>query len=145
MPGSLAKTLSSYKKRYGEGFYQRAMEAIRCRDSQAWLACCTMVGAAAESILLAVAINKSGNEDAVLATYSRASGRSAILKEIVGKSSEYIRNNLNTFSEIISNWRNEAAHGKETVLDTANADELLRQLLLMCQWVDKYWETLTTK
>ena len=29
------------------------------------------------------------------------------------------------------------AHGRATALGTANADEALRQLLHMCQWVDR--------
>jgi hypothetical protein len=40
-----------------------------------YLACCAMAGAAAESILLAVAIAKTGDEDKMLKTYRAAGGR----------------------------------------------------------------------
>lgn len=56
-PGSLAATFAEYQ-RYGEGFHQRVQEAVKCRNAEAWLACCAMVGAAAESVLLALAIAK---------------------------------------------------------------------------------------
>jgi hypothetical protein len=141
-PGSLAATLAGYRNRYGEGFHQRALEAIKCRNTEAWLACCTMVGAAAESILLALAIAKSGNEAAVLATYRRAHGRQQVLNLIVGQAPGPRRDTITTFAAIVSLWRDEAAHGKASPLSTANADEALRQLLHMCQWVDREWEQL---
>jgi hypothetical protein len=65
-PGSLAVTLSGYRGRYGDGFHQRSQEAIKCRNAEAWLGCCAMTGAAAESVLLALAIAKAGNEEDVL-------------------------------------------------------------------------------
>ncbi len=141
-PGSLAAALAQYAPRFGEGYVQRAQEAIKCRNAQAWLACCVMVGAAAESILLALAIAKSGNEAAVLATYRRAHGRQQVLNLIVGQAPGPRRNTLTTFAAIVSLWRDEAAHGTASPLSTANADEALRQLLHMCQWVDREWEQL---
>jgi hypothetical protein len=68
-PGSLAAALTSYRQRFGDGFHQRALEAIKCRNMEAWLACCAMTGAAAESVLLALAIAKVGDEDQVLGAY----------------------------------------------------------------------------
>jgi len=141
-PGSLAATLAGYRNRYGEGFHQRALEAIKCRNTEAWLACCTMVGAAAESVLLALAIAKSGSEEEVLGVYRQARGRQKVLNLIVGQANAPTRNTLTTFSAIISMWRDEAAHGRASPLSTANADEALRQLLHMCQWVDREWEQL---
>lgn len=142
-PGSLAATLAGYKDRFGEGFHQRALEAIKCRNSEAWLACCTMVGAAAESVLLAIAIAKLGSEEKVLKSYAQARGRSAVLNMIVGQANAPTRNKLTTFTSIISLWRDEAAHGQASPLGTANADEALRQLLHMSQWVDREWDNLT--
>jgi hypothetical protein len=56
---------------------------------------------------------------------------------------QYRRDRLTTHTNIISLWRDEAAHGKATPLSTANADEALLQLLHMSQWVDKEWANLT--
>jgi hypothetical protein len=142
-PGSLAATLAGYRNRFGEGFRQRATEAVRCRNAEAWLACCAMTGAAAESVLLATAIAKVGDEEEVLATYRRANGRQAVLNMVVGQANEHRRATLSTFTGIVSLWRDEAAHGQPSPLSTANADEALRQLLHMCQWVDREWANLT--
>jgi hypothetical protein len=142
-PGSLAATLAAYRDRFGEGFHQRALEAIKCRNAEAWLGCCAMVGAAAESVLLAIAIAKVGNEDEVLAVYRQARGRQKVLNLIVGQANPQRRDTLTTFSAIISLWRDDAAHGQASPLGTANADEALRQLLHMCQWVDREWDQLT--
>ena len=142
-PGSLAATFAEYRPRYGEGFHQRAQEAIKCRNAEAWLACCAMAGAAAESVLLALAIDKVGNEKDVLGKYRRAGGRQKVLNIIVGKANANTRNSLTAFSGIISFWRDEAAHGRASPISTANADAALRQLLHMCQWVDREWAALT--
>jgi hypothetical protein len=143
-PGSLSAALTAYRQRFGDGFYQRAQEAIRCRNAEAWLACCAMIGAAAESLLLALAIAKTRNEEHVLKTYRQSNGRQRVLNLIVGQAPAPRRDTLTTFSSIISMWRDEAAHGQATPLGTANADEALRQLLHMCQWADREWGNLTT-
>lgn len=142
-PGSLAATFNGYQPFFGDGFHQRAMEAIKCRNAQAWLACCAMVGAAAESVLLAIAITKVGDEERVRKTYSGNRGRQLVLNMIVGQADAQRRNSLTTFAGIVSLWRDDAAHGRASPIDTSNADEALRQLLHMCQWVAREWDNLT--
>lgn len=117
-PGSLARALTGYQARFGDGFHQRALEAIKCRNAEAWLACCAMTGAAAESVLLALASAKVGNEEEVLKTYRQAGGRQKVLNLLVGKANASRRDTLTTFSAIISMWRDEAAHGTATPLST---------------------------
>ena len=46
-----------------------------CYTAGAYQACCAMVGAATESALLRVAIEKDGDEEAVIREYRSASGR----------------------------------------------------------------------
>jgi hypothetical protein len=138
-PGSLARTLAGFEHRFGDGFAQRSAEAIRCRNAEAWLGCCSMAGAAAESILLALAIAKTDDEALVVSTYGQSGGRRKVLNLIVGQLDQHRRVTLTTFTNIISLWRDEAAHGRATPLDTANADEALRQLLHMSQWVNREW------
>lgn len=142
-PGSLSATFQQYQNRFGTGFLQRAQEAIKCRNAEAWLACCAMVGAAAESVLLALAIAKMGSEEQALALYKRANGRQLLLNSIVGQANAPRRVMLTTFAGIVSLWRDEAAHGQMSPIANANADEALRQLLHMCQWVDREWTNLT--
>jgi len=142
-PGSLSATFQQYQHRFGSGFLQRAQEAIKCRNAEAWLGCCAMVGAAAESILLALAVAKIGDEAQALAVYKRANGRQLLLNAIVGQAMAQRRATLITFAGIVSLWRDEAAHGQASPIANANADEALRQLLHMCQWVDREWDNLT--
>jgi hypothetical protein len=73
-PGSLARTFAGFEQRFGDGFAQRSAEAIRCRNAEAWLGCCSMAGAAAESILLALAIAKTNDESLVVRTYGQSGG-----------------------------------------------------------------------
>ena len=141
--GSLSTVLASYKNRYGDGFYQRSQEAIRCRQSEAWLACCAMVGAASESVLLALAITAKKDEVYVLSEYLSKSGRSKIVNMLVGKKPKYQSETLSTFMGLLSYWRDDAAHGQFSEIGVANADEALRQLLHLCQWADKNWASLT--
>jgi hypothetical protein len=141
-PGSLAATFASFEQRFGDGFMQRSAEAIRCRNAEAWLGCCAMAGAAAESILLALAIAKTNDEALVVRTYGQTGGRRKVLNMIVGQLDQHRRDTLTTFTNIISLWRDEASHGQATPLSTANADETLRQLLHMCQWVNREWGNL---
>jgi hypothetical protein len=55
--------LQPFIGRFGDGFAQRAAEASRCHRTTNYLACCVMAGAAAESILLAVAIAKMAGDE----------------------------------------------------------------------------------
>ena len=61
-PERFAQMLEPYKKTFGPGYHERAQQAIRCYGAHAYLACCSMCGAAAESILLATAIKKTNDE-----------------------------------------------------------------------------------
>ena len=143
-PGALSATFAGFRGQFGDGFHQRSQEAIKCRDVTAWLACCAMVGAAAESVLLAVAIARAQNEGAVLSAYRSAGGRKKVVDMIVGQANAQTQTTLRDFTGIISYWRDEAAHGMASELNAANADEALRQLLHMCQWASANWQQLMT-
>ncbi|MGV1793810.1 hypothetical protein [Rhizobium sp. A37_96] len=143
-PGALAAAFSSYTMTFGEAFSQRSQEAVKCRNANAWLGCCAMAGAAAEAIMLAVAFAKTKDEDKVRKDYNGAGGRQKILNLIIGPLLDWQKTSFKSYTGIIAHWRDEAAHGAPTALSTANADEALRQLLHMCQWVKKYWDDLTT-
>jgi hypothetical protein len=84
-PSRFSDVLQPFISRFGEGFAQRAAEASRCYQTTNYLACCVMAGAAAESILLAVAIAKmAGNEGKVLNEYRIAQGRKKITDRTTG-------------------------------------------------------------
>jgi hypothetical protein len=79
-PSRMSEIFGSFSETYGTGFSQRATEAIRCHRTSNYLASCVMAGAAAESILLAVAIAKAKDEEKVLKTYEKSGGRLAVTR-----------------------------------------------------------------
>jgi len=89
-PDRLSQMFDKLSPRFGPGFLPRATEAVRCHRFGAYLGCCAMSGAAAESILLAVAIAKSGDERTTLATYQTAKGRRRVIESIVGQAGQAI-------------------------------------------------------
>lgn len=142
-PESFAKLLAPYTTRFGIGFKQRSQEAIRCYGSHAYLACCTMCGAAAESVLLAVAVAKTGDEAHVLKMYCAAQGRSRVEKLVVGQAPEPIRRNIEGLSSLLKYWRDVTAHGMAAEVEDIEAYTSLALLLRYSQYVHESWNDLT--
>lgn len=127
----------------GAGFEQRAGEAHACYMAGQFLASCVMSGAAAESILLAVAIAKSGSEADVLKLYGGARGRSEVRKLVVGPSPTGVFKSFYAATSLIDPWRDEAAHGRASSIDETEAHESLLQLLHFAKLAEKHWSALT--
>lgn len=142
-PGRFATMLKPFHTRYGSGFYERGQEAIRCYGAHAYLACCAMCGAAAESILLAVAIAKT-DEASVLKTYRSAQGRSRIENLIFGKARKQLQTEFRGFSSLLKYWRDEAAHGKTSGITDNEAYTSLALLLRFAIYTDECWDELTS-
>src|SRR3989344_7199343 len=62
-PNAFGKLIDKYGTRFGTGFLERAQEANKCYRASAYNACTAMCGAAAESIILNLAIAKDGDEE----------------------------------------------------------------------------------
>jgi hypothetical protein len=135
--------LKTYRKKYGPGFYERAQEAIRCYGAHAYLACCAMCGASAESIILATAIAKD-NEENILKIYSTASGRSRIENLLVGKARKQIQNEYKGYTSLLKYWRDEAAHGQFSGIKDNEAYTSLALLLRLATFVNDNWIELTS-
>ncbi len=142
-PDRLTAVLIEHAPRFGKGFQQRAAEAVGCYTTNNYLACCAMSGAAAESILLATAIEKSGDEAKVLIEYRSASGRKKVIALIIGSVSKGIAEQFETGCGILSYWRDEASHGSESNIGEIEAHEALSRLLRLCQFTSANWEALT--
>jgi hypothetical protein len=110
-PSRLGTTLASFAGKFGDGYAQRAGEAVKTYRNQNWLAACVMAGAAAESILLAVAIAKVGDERKVLATYNGAGGRTKTTKLVAQGVKPSIQQTFETALGVLHYWRDDAAHG----------------------------------
>jgi hypothetical protein len=143
-PSRFSEVLQPFIDRFGEGFAQRAAEASRCYRTTNYLACCVMAGAAAESILLAVAIEKvGGHEGTVLAEYRGAHGRKKIIDRITGGLRQGLAEQFVTVGGILSFWRDEAAHGMRTTITEGEAQASLAQLLRFAQMTSDNWVALT--
>lgn len=142
-PQRFAQMLAPLVKRFGPGFYERAQEAVRCYGAHAYLACCAMCGAAAESILLAASIAKRGEEH-VLKTYASAAGRSRVQKDLLAHVTEVLRQEFSNLSILLSYWRDEAAHGRKSGIADNEAFTSLALLLRLAKFVDENWKALVS-
>lgn len=141
----LAQIMAGFRTRLGDGYYQRAQEATRCHFAAAYLASCAMSGAAAESILLKLAITKSGDEQKVLKAYRAANGRSRVENMVVGKLKEPLASRLRSLMDLLKYWRDEAAHGSMSEISEYEAYEAMARLLRLAHLAVDHWDDLTTK
>jgi hypothetical protein len=102
-----------------------------------------MCGAAAESILLSVAIAKSGDEAAVMAKYLSGSGRQKVTEGIIGQAKQAIAGPFRSATSLLSYWRDEAAHGSASNISEIAAHEAIARLLRFAQFASDNWSELT--
>jgi hypothetical protein len=142
-PERFAQLLKPFGSRFGEGFHERAQQAVRCYGAHAYLACCAMCGAAAESILLATAIAKERNEDSVMKIYAAANGRIKLENIIIGKATDHIKREFKGLTELLKYWRDEASHGKASNISDNEAYTSIAMLLRYAMFINNTWDSLT--
>ncbi len=142
-PGRFGEVMRPYSTRFGAGFLQRSVEASGCYQTGNYLACCAMTGAAAESLLLAIAIAKVGDEAKVLNEYRGASGRKNITNRVTHGVSGGLSQQFLTAISILSFWRDETTHGTRTSIGEVEAFMSLGQLLRLAQLASDNWQALT--
>jgi hypothetical protein len=103
-----------------------------------------MAGAAAESILLAMATAKAGNEDAVLRTYSGRDGRRATINLIAGpQAPRQLSQPLSAGMALLSYWRDSTGHTQAAPVSAPETEQALRELLSLAQFAARHWDELT--
>lgn len=142
-PDAFGKLLDPLKGRFGSGFHERAQQAVICLYAHADLACCAMCGAAAESILLAVAIAKTGDEAKILQTYQSKDGLRDIENIVLGQADDRIKREFMELTALIGYWRNEAADDLVTDISSSQARTSIATLLRHAMFVDSNWDDLT--
>src|SRR6266851_1725423 len=143
-PTRLGHLFGSLSTHLGRGFLQRANEAARCHAFGCYLGCCAMCGAAAESILLAVAVAKSGDEASTLRIYHTAQGRRKVTEGIIAQAREGIAGPFRSATGLLSYWRDEAAHGLASEISEIEAHEAIGRLLRFAQFAHENWAELTS-
>jgi len=139
----LSRLFDTLSKRLGRGFQQRATEAATCHALGCYLACCAMCGAAAESIVLAVAIAKNGDEDAVLKAYFAAQGRKRTIDAVTHGAHASIAEPFRAATSLLSYWRDESAHGRASDISEIEAHTALGRLVRFAQFASDNWSELT--
>lgn len=142
-PDTLSRAFSRFRTRFGEGFYQRSQEAIKCRNADAWLAACAMVGAAAESILFATAIAKTRDEGRVTRAYISSRSPKRLPDIVVAKAPARLARPFRAGMGLISYWRDIDGHGQMAPVSALEADQAIRRLLTLSQFCYENWDELT--
>lgn len=142
-PERFAQMLEPFRKRFGEGFHQRSQQAIRCYGAHAYLACCAMCGAAAESILLSAAISKTKDQNDVILKYRTTHGRKKVEDILIGQANQNIKEEFKGFNSLLKYWRDESSHGQVTNISENEAYTAIAMLLRFSLFVENNWKTLT--
>jgi hypothetical protein len=120
-------------------------EAALCHSFGANLAACAMCGAAAESIVLAIAIAKTGDEGAALKTYLAHQGRKRTIDSIIHGARAGIADAFKAATDLLSYWRDEAAHGTASEISEIEAHTALARLVRFAQFACDNWTALTDR
>lgn len=141
--GRFSQLLAGHSQRFGDGYHVRSQEAISCYRAHTYLACCVMCGAASESMLLALAIAKTGDEERVLRDYGTTTGRTKIEKLLLSQQNSYVYQELPNYTSLLKYWRDDAAHGAITDISEGEAFTSLVLLLRFAQFADDRWDEIT--
>jgi hypothetical protein len=141
-PERFGEILAKYKSKFGAGFHERAQQAIRCYGAHAYLACCVMCGASAESIILSAAIAKEKNETEVLKKYRSANGRHTVENILIGKARKQLQDDYRAYSTLLKYWRDEASHGRASNIEDNEAYTSLALLLRLSMFINDNWDEL---
>jgi hypothetical protein len=102
-----------------------------------------MCGAAAESITLALAIAKRGNEADILKEYGSSGGRGKIERYLLANQDAHITKNLPNYTSLLNEWRDVAAHGDVPSVGEEEAFTALMLLLRFARFAEERWSNIT--
>jgi hypothetical protein len=138
--GRFAGFLASHASRFRPSYHLRSQEALACYRAGLYLSCCTMCGAAAEAIILSLAIAKVGDERGVLRDYQSSGGLGRIRRQLAAQQNSRVHEAIDQFSELLKYWRDEAAHAGEMRIDEEHAFLALLLLLRLARFADERWD-----
>jgi len=103
-----------------------------------------MCGAAAESIILALAVAKTNDSDGILATYQSSNGRSRVLSRITGQLTDPLRDGVKLGFDLLKYWRDAAAHGHAVGITEMEAYLAMFTLFRFAIFATDNWVELVT-
>ena len=141
--GAMTDMLLSAGKNFGDAYKVRTQDAVLSYHGQAYFACCAMVGAAAEAVLLTAAVKKLGQAEAEK-LYFNSRGRSQLQKSLLGQQTDSFRAQFDRHTSLIDYWRDRSAHGHQTGIKEGEAYMALSGLLRFAHFASDNWNELTT-
>lgn len=141
-PGRMAQALQEFGSRFGEGYTQRATEAVRTHRSANYLSACVMAGAAAESILLSLATAKMGDSAKVLVEYNTTGGRRRVIKRMGTNAAPTVGTQLEGLLAPFVHWHDSAGFATMTTITEVEARNTLTDLMRLAQFVKDHWDEL---
>lgn len=142
-PDQFSKLISTFQDKLGPAFMERANEAIRSYQARANLSCCVMCGAAAEAIVLALAVAKSGDRETTERDYISRGGRGRVENALIGQQRSDIQDKFRSFTELLKYWRDASAHGRVVNISDIEAQVALNRLVLFAQFATDMWDNFT--
>jgi hypothetical protein len=135
--------LLSAGRNFGDAYKLRTQDAVLAYSGHAYFACCAMVGAAAEAILLKAAVAKLGQEKAEK-LYFNSRGRSQLQKSLLGQQTDNFRAEFERHTSLVDYWRDQSAHGHQTGIREGEAYMALSGLLRFAHFASDKWADLTS-
>jgi hypothetical protein len=140
--GRIGKLLTRRQDLFGPVYVIRANDAALCYSAHAFYACCVMIGAAAESIVLAAAIAKL-TEPAALKLYRATNGRKSLTDKVLANCPTHVDREFRLHVGLIDLWRDQSAHAHAVTLGETEAFTNLRGLIKFAQFAEDRWAHLT--
>jgi hypothetical protein len=131
--------LHSHAGRFRPSYHTRSQEAVACYRAKLYFATCAMAGAAAESILLSLAVAASQSEAEVLREYMTSGGAVKIRKRIARGANAAVAREIDNISELLKYWRDESTHASSVDLNEESAYQALLLLWRLARFVDTRW------
>jgi hypothetical protein len=141
-PGRLSQVLQGFADRFGVGFAERATEAVRTYRTGNYLAACVMSGTAAESILLALATAKTGDEAKVLVEYNTTGGRRRLTKRICVNVSATVAAQFEAALQAVRYRQDGTGYATMAGVSEIEAHMGLTDLLRLAQFAHEHWAEL---
>ena len=83
-----------------------------------------------------------GSTDQALATYKSGAGRAKLQTRLLGNCADWLRREFTSHTDLISYWRNQAAHGHGGAISESEALMALRGLLRFSHLANDHWDEL---
>jgi len=140
--GRIGDLLTRRQDLFGTVYATRASEAARCYSAHAYYACCAMIGAAAESIVVTAGAAKLG-EPAASRLYRGTAGRKALTDAVLKGTPDYVAREFRLHAELIGLWRDQSAHAEIVLIGEMEAFTNMRGLIKFASFAADRWQYLT--